>query len=97
MKNSKKVLILTYYWPPSGGSGVQRWMYFAKYLKQLGWEPYIITVDETQASYPVLDHELLEDVRDIQVIKTPTKEPLKAYSILLSGSPNKGIPQGQVS
>lgn len=97
MKNSKKVLILTYYWPPSGGSGVQRWMYFAKYLKQLGWEPYIITVDETQASYPVLDHELLEDVRDIQVIKTHTKEPLKAYSILLSGSPNKGIPQGQVS
>jgi hypothetical protein len=90
-------LILTYYWPPSGGSGVQRWMYFAKYLKQLGWEPYIITVDETQASYPVLDHELLEDVRDIQVIKTHTKEPLKAYSILLSGSPNKGIPQGQVS
>ena len=97
MKNSKKVLILTYYWPPSGGSGVQRWMYFAKYLKQLGWEPYIITVDETQASYPVLDNELLEEVRDIRVIKTHTKEPLKAYSRLLTGSPNKGIPQGQVS
>lgn len=97
MKNSKKVLILTYYWPPSGGSGVQRWMYFTKYLKQLGWEPYVITVDEKQASYPVLDHELLEEVIDIQVIKTHTKEPLKIYSRLFTGSSNKGIPQGQVS
>ena len=46
---SKKVLILSYYWPPSGGSGVQRWMYFAKYLKQFGWEPIVITVDEKKS------------------------------------------------
>ena len=37
---------MTYYWPPSGGSGVQRWMYFAKYLKEQGWIPFVITVDE---------------------------------------------------
>ena len=90
-------MILTYYWPPSGGSGVQRWMYFTKYLRQLGWEPIVITVDETQASYPVLDFELLEEVKDIQVIKTDTKEPLKIYSQILTGSTNKGIPQGAVS
>ncbi|MGB1362936.1 MAG: glycosyl transferase family 1, partial [Flavobacteriaceae bacterium] len=86
MKDTKKVLILSYYWPPSGGSGVQRWMYFTKYLRQLGWEPIVITVDETQASYPVLDFELLEEVKDIQVIKTDTKEPLKIYSQILTGS-----------
>ena len=97
MKDSKKVLIFTYYWPPSGGSGVQRWMYFTKYLKQLGWEPIVITVNEKQASYPVLDFELLEQVKDIQVIKTDTKEPLKIYSQILTGSSNKGIPQGAIS
>ena len=97
MKNSNKVLILTYYWPPSGGSGVQRWMYFAKHLKALGWEPFVITVNEKQASYPVWDHKLVEQVRDIKVFKTKTKEPLKAYSKWLTGSSNKGIPQGQVS
>ena len=88
---------MTYYWPPSGGSGVQRWMYFAKYLKQLGWTPYVITVDEKQASYPVLDFELLDEVKDIQVIKTDTKEPIRFYSLVVSGKPDKGVPQGQVS
>ena len=90
-------MILTYYWPPSGGSGVQRWMYFAKYLKALGWEPSVITVDEKQASYPVLDHQLLEEVKDIAVLKTDTKEPLKIYSQLISGSRKKAIPQGHVN
>ena len=90
-------MILTYYWPPSGGSGVQRWMYFTKYLRQLGWAPIVITVGETKASYPVLDFELLEEVKDIQVIRTDTKEPLKIYSQILTGSTIKGIPQGAVS
>ena len=39
----KKVLIITYYWPPAGGSGVQRWLKFTKYLPQYGWEPVIYT------------------------------------------------------
>ena len=73
-------MILSYYWPPSGGSGVQRWVYFTKYLKQMGWEPYVVTVDEKQASYPVLDFELLEEVKGVHVVKTDTKEPLKIYS-----------------
>ena len=96
MKSNKKVLIFTYYWPPSGGSGVQRWMYFAKYLKKIGWEPIIITVDEQQASYPVWDETLLEEVADIRVIKTTTREPLRWYSLLTSGNTQKGMPQGEV-
>ena len=97
MSVSKKVLILSYYWPPSGGSGVQRWMYFAKYLKQLGWEPIVITVDEKQAAYPQLDQSLLKEIEGIRVIKTATREPLRLYSRLTSGNTAKGIPQGEVN
>ncbi|MDB4016296.1 hypothetical protein N9483_08065 [Flavobacteriaceae bacterium] len=97
MNTQQKILIVTYYWPPSGGSGVQRWMYFAKYLKQLGWEPIVVTVDEEQASYAVLDTSLNQEVDNIRVIKTNTREPLQWYSFLTSGSRNKGIPQGEVN
>ena len=90
------VIILTYYWPPSGGSGVQRWMYFSKYLKELGWKPFVITVDQKKASYPVLDNSLEKIVKDIKVIKTSTNEPLKFFSFLTTGGFRKGIPQGEV-
>ena len=97
MGKSKKVLIISYYWPPSGGSGVQRWMYFAKYLKQFGWEPIVITDDDKQAAYAVLDESLLTEVNEIRVIKTSTREPLKLYSRLISGNSDEGIPQGEVN
>jgi glycosyltransferase involved in cell wall biosynthesis len=97
LNTQQKILIVTYYWPPSGGSGVQRWMYFAKYLKQLGWEPIVVTVDEEKASYAVLDTSLNQEVDNIRVIKTNTREPLQWYSFLTSGSRNKGIPQGEVN
>jgi glycosyltransferase involved in cell wall biosynthesis len=58
----KKVLIITYYWPPSGGAGVQRWLKFAKYLPQTGIEPVILTVDPKYASYPQIDPDLLKDI-----------------------------------
>ena len=94
--NKSKILIITYYWPPSGGSGVQRWMYFAKYLKKLGYLPFVITVDESKASYPVLDHTLNEEIKDLRVIKTGTFEPLKWYSRIITGDKKIGIPQGEV-
>ena len=53
--NKLNILIITYYWPPSGGSGVQRWMYFAKYLKKLGCNPVVLTVDPKYASYNLKD------------------------------------------
>lgn len=94
--SDKKVLILTYYWPPSGGSGVQRWVYFAKYLNRLGWEPIVLTVDESQASYASFDRSLEKEVKGIRVIKTPTREPLRWYSRITTGNPKQGIPQGAV-
>jgi glycosyltransferase involved in cell wall biosynthesis len=90
----KKVLIITYYWPPSGGSGVQRWMYFCKYLPEFGIAPIVITVDEKEASYRYNDESFSEKVKDIEVHRTSTREPLKLYSKIISGNKNAGIPIG---
>jgi len=92
----KKVLIITYYWPPSGGSGVQRWMYFAKYLSDFGLEPVVLTVSENYASYRQVDEKLNNEVKNIKVFKTASFEPLKIYSLLTSGNRKKGIPQGEI-
>lgn len=90
----KKVLILTYYFPPSGGSGVQRWMYFAKYFKDFNIDPIVVTVDADKASYKFLDKNFLEHIKDIEVHRTDTLEPLKFYSKLAGGDDRAEIPQG---
>jgi glycosyltransferase involved in cell wall biosynthesis len=67
-----KVLIVTYYWPPSGGAGVQRWLKFSKYLPEFGWEPIILTVDPEYAAYPVTDFSLKDDLHSsLRVYTTP--------------------------
>ncbi len=75
---SKKILIITYYWPPSGGSGVQRWLKFVKYLPQLGWEPIVYTPENP--SFTIQDMSLLKDVpNSVEVIKLPIWEPYEAF------------------
>ena len=64
---SKPILIITYYWPPSGGSGVQRWLYFSKYLKILGYSPIVLTIDIESASYPSSDKSLIKEADGIPV------------------------------
>ncbi|HWA34482.1 MAG TPA: hypothetical protein VG737_10155, partial [Cyclobacteriaceae bacterium] len=54
---SRKVLIITYYWPPSGGSGVQRWLKFVKYLPEFGWTPHVYTPENP--SFEIRDDTLL--------------------------------------
>jgi len=77
----KKILIITYYWPPSGGPGVQRILKFAQYLPEFGYLPYIITVDENKASYPIKDNSLLNDIpKEVTVFKTNTFEPYGIYA-----------------
>jgi hypothetical protein len=74
----KKVLVITYYWPPSGGAGVQRWLKFVKYLPSLDWEPIIYTVENGE--YPVLDDSLVNDLpSNIKVLKTKVWEPYSLY------------------
>lgn len=75
-----KILYLTYYWPPSGGPGVQRALKFTKYFNEFNIEPFILTVDEKKASYPQIDHSLCEDIpKDLKVYKTNSIEPLELY------------------
>jgi len=70
----KKVLIISYYWPPSGGSGVQRWLKFTKYLPKNNWQPIIYTPENPY--FEVKDEALLKDIPSkIDVWKTPIWEP----------------------
>ncbi|TVR71723.1 MAG: glycosyltransferase [Marinilabiliales bacterium] len=79
----KKVLIITYYWPPSGGAGVQRWLKFSRYLPQYGIEPFVITVDKDYASYPQPDPSLEKDVPgQLKVFKTRSFEVLRVVARL---------------
>ena len=76
-----KTLIVTYYWPPSGGAGVQRFLKFAKYLPQFGVEPVVLTVENP--SYPITDPTLGSDVApELKVHKTRTVEPFAIYGKL---------------
>lgn len=74
----KKVLVLTYYWPPSGGAGVQRWLKFVKYMREFGWEPIVYTAQNGEM--PVVDESLLNEIpKGIEVIKKPIWEPYSIY------------------
>jgi len=87
-----KVLVITYYWPPSGGAGVQRWLKFAKYLPEFGWEPVILTVDPEYAAYPVADNSLLTDQpSSIKVHKTPAIDYFSIYRKDKSKIPTAGF------
>jgi len=87
-----KVLIITYYWPPSGGAGVQRWLKFSKYLPEFGWEPIILTIDPEYAAYPVTDNSLTEGLPlSIKVHKTPAIDYFSIYKKDKSKIPAAGF------
>ena len=78
---SKKALIITYYWPPAGGPGVQRWLKFVKYLSEFNIEP-IVYIPENP-NYPILDNSLVSEVPEtITILKQPIKEPYGLASVL---------------
>ena len=84
----KKVLIISYYWPPAGGPGVQRWLKFCTYLPQFNIEP-IVYIPENP-SYPILDHNLIKEIpQDIKILKQPIFEPYNLASKIGGKSPSK--------
>ena len=88
----KKVLLITYYFPPSGGAGVQRWLKTIKYLPEFGVEAIVLTVDPAVASYPQVDESLCADVpSSLKVYTTKTKEILSLYKRV---SPKREVPYG---
>ena len=69
----KRILIATYYWPPAGGPGVQRWLKTTKALRSLGHDVEVLTVDPAFAVYPLRDESLNSETQGISI-------PKKAYT-----------------
>src|SRR5258706_879125 len=85
----KKVLIITYYWPPAGGIAVHRWVKFSKYLSEYDWQPIIYTV--SNGHYQLTDDSMLKDISEnLIVIKRPIWEPYKIYQLFSKTKANTG-------
>src|SRR5690554_49991 len=90
MDIKKKVLVITYYWPPSGGAGVQRWLKLTKYLARLGHEVHVLSVDPEKASYMHIDRSLSEDIHpNVKVHLSDSFEPINMYSRMVG---KKNVP-----
>jgi glycosyltransferase involved in cell wall biosynthesis len=84
----KKLLIITYYFPPAGGPGVQRWLKFVKYLPEFGVQP-IVYVPENP-TYPIVDEGLIKEVSDqVIVIKNKIIEPYQLASFFSKNKTKK--------
>ena len=84
----KKILIVTYYWPPSGGPGVQRWLKFVKYLPDFGVQP-IVYIPENP-TYPIVDENLVKEVSDKAIIlRQNIFEPYQLASFLSKNKTKK--------
>ena len=91
-----RVLIITYYWPPSGGSGVQRWLKMSKYLPKNGWQPVIYTADG--AEYPVEDMSLEKDIApETEVLRHEIVEPYSFYKKFLGINKDEKIKAGFIN
>ena len=94
----KKVLIVSYYFPPSGGPGVQRVLKFVKYLPEFGWQPVVLTVQD--GDYPARDESLLAEIPQHAIVyRTKIFEPYRLYRKLTGKPANapvdvENIPQG---
>lgn len=89
----KRVLIITYYWPPNGGAGVYRWLKLSKLLPEHGWQPVIYTPENPEVVAD--DPGLLKDVRkDLDVIKRPITEPFNLYKRFTGRSTKEKVQVG---
>lgn len=89
---TKKILIITYYWPPAGGPGVQRWLKFVKYLPDFGYEPHVYIPENP--TYPIVDEKLTKDVSEnVIIIKQKIKEPYR-WAAFFSNNTTKKISSG---
>jgi len=86
--STKKLLIITYYWPPAGGPGVQRWLKFVKYLPDFDVQPTVFVPENP--TYPIVDSNLVAEVSDKAIIlKTPIFEPYQLASFLSKNKTKK--------
>ena len=84
----QKILIITYYWPPAGGPGVQRWLKFVKYLPDFGIQPVVYIPDNP--TYPILDANLEKEVAESAIIlRNKIFEPYQLASIFSKNKTKK--------
>ncbi|MBW7848723.1 MAG: glycosyltransferase [Bacteroidales bacterium] len=94
-KGVKRVLILTYYWPPSGGAGVQRWLKFVKYLPSAGWQPLVYT--PLNPEIPYRDESLLADIpEEAEILKNRIFEPYQLYNIFTGKAKDSKFQHGML-
>tara|TARA_B110000003_G_scaffold86822_1_gene88921 strand:+ start:614 stop:1915 length:1302 start_codon:yes stop_codon:yes gene_type:complete len=74
-----RLLVITYYWPPSGGPGVQRWLKTSIELIKKGIDLEVLTVDQKFATYPLLDPTLVTETKKIKVYKTYSANWFNSY------------------
>jgi glycosyltransferase involved in cell wall biosynthesis len=98
----EKILLLNYYWPPSGGPAVQRWVDISNYLVDQNIQTYVVTIDEKVATFPFVDHSLEDRIApSTKIYKTDTSELFNLYkkyigkgkvpSTGLADEPNPGL------
>ena len=86
----RKVLIVAYYFPPSGGPGVQRVLKFVQYLRAFGWDPIVLTV--TDGTFPARDESLLKKIpTDVTVVRTEIFEPYDLYRKFTGKKKSDGV------
>lgn len=86
----KNLLVIAYYFPPSGGPGVQRVLKHIKYIREFGWNPIVLTV--SNGDFPAKDRSLLEQIpKDVQVIRTHIYEPYDLYRFITRKDKNTAI------
>ncbi|MFH6604081.1 glycosyltransferase [Maribacter algicola] len=84
----KKVLIITYYWPPAGGPGVQRWLKFVKYLHDFDVDPVLYVPENPH--YPIQDSSFLNEVPEgLKIYRYPIKEPYGLPGLLFPKKTNR--------
>ncbi|OQX84820.1 hypothetical protein B6D60_08695 [candidate division KSB1 bacterium 4484_87] len=87
----KKVLIIAYYWPPSGSSAVQRVVKFTKYLPKFGWQPIVLTVDNGQ--YNAIDTTFEKELPEsIKIYRVKSLEPHNIYKIFTGLKKREEVP-----
>jgi len=92
----KRVLIITYYWPPSGGGGVMRWLKMSKYLPEFGWQPVIYTPENPDPT--VTDESLTSEIHpSTEIIRTPIWEPYDLYRKLTGKKSGTKFKSGYIS
>ncbi|MEP6646883.1 MAG: glycosyltransferase [Saprospiraceae bacterium] len=92
----KKFLLITYYWPPSGGAGVMRWAKMTKYIPEFGWQPIVYTPSENEVA--VHDESLLREISpDLEIIKTPIWEPYDLYKSFLGRKKKEKLYSGFIN